>query len=49
MAEKRGAKTELKPANFYQGCIYAWNAHRDGRSIQNVKFDTRKGLYDVHE
>jgi hypothetical protein len=49
MVEKRGAKNELNPANLYQGCIYAWNAHREGKSIQTIKHDAKKGLYDVHE
>jgi putative ABC transport system substrate-binding protein len=49
MVEKRGGKNELRPANLYQGCINAWNAYREGKTIQTIKFDTRKGLYDVHE
>jgi hypothetical protein len=39
----------LKPANLYQGCVYAWNAHREGKAIQSIKHDPKKGLYDVHE
>ena len=27
MVEKLGAKNDLKPANYYQGCICAWNVH----------------------
>jgi hypothetical protein len=49
MAEKRGAKTEVKPANLYQGCVFAWNAYREGKTISTVKYDTRKGLYAVNE
>jgi hypothetical protein len=49
MVEKRGAKNELKPANLYQGCIFAWNAHREGKTIQTIRFDAKKGLYAVHE
>jgi hypothetical protein len=49
MAEKRGAKTELKPANLYQGCVFAWNAYREGKTISTIKFDTKKGLYAVSE
>jgi hypothetical protein len=44
-----GGKNELKPANLYQGCVHAWNAYREGKTIQTIKFDARKGLYDVHE
>jgi hypothetical protein len=49
MVEKRGAKNELKPANLYQGCVFAWNAHREGKTIQTIRFDAKKGLYAVHE
>ena len=49
MVEKRGAKNELKPANLYQGCVFAWNAHREGKTIQTIRFDSKKGLYAVHE
>jgi len=49
MAEKRGAKTEVKPANLYQGCVFAWNAYREGKTISSIKYDTKKGLYAVSE
>ena len=49
MAEKRGAKTEVKPANLYQGCVFAWNAYREGKTISTIKFDTKKGLYATSE
>ncbi len=40
-------KLSLKPANFYQASIYAWNAFREDKALSSVKFDTRKGLYSV--
>lgn len=40
-------KLELKPANFYQASVYAWNAYREGKTLSNVKYDTKKGLYAV--
>ena len=40
-------KRELKPASFYQGSIFAWNAHREGKSINNVKHDVKKGFHRV--
>ena len=43
--EKR--KLELRPANFYQACIYAWNAYREDNTLTSVKYDTKKGLYTV--
>jgi hypothetical protein len=48
MAEKRG-RAELKPANLYQGCIFAWKAFREGKTITAIKYDTKKGLYPVNE
>jgi hypothetical protein len=40
-------KLELRPANFYQACLYAWNAYREGKTFTSVKWDTKKGLYAV--
>jgi hypothetical protein len=47
--ENKKQKTELKPAQFYQGCIYAWNAFREERQLQRINADTRKGLWQPHE
>jgi hypothetical protein len=38
---------ELKSASFYQASIYAWNAFREDKTITNVKYDTKKGLYTI--
>jgi hypothetical protein len=40
-------KLELKPANLYQASVYAWNAFREDKTITNVKYDTKKGLYAI--
>jgi hypothetical protein len=40
---------KLKPAHFYQGCLYAWNAHREEKSIKDIKFDTKKGFHKAVE
>jgi hypothetical protein len=40
-------KLELKQPHFYQASVYAWNAYREGKTISNVKYDTKKGLYAV--
>ena len=47
--ENKGQKRELKPAQFYQGSIFAWNAYRENRTITSIKFDTRKGMLAVNE
>ena len=35
----------MKLAFHYQGCVYAWNAFREARTIKDIKFNTTKGLY----
>jgi hypothetical protein len=42
-------RPELKPGQFYQGCVYAWNAYRDDRTIQAIKCDTKKGFHNITE
>ena len=39
----------MKQAYHYQGCIYAWNAFRENRSIKDIRFSTSKGLYTPHD
>jgi hypothetical protein len=41
----RGGK-KILPAQIYQGCMYAWRAHVDGRTIKDIKFDLKKGFID---
>lgn len=41
-AKEGDLKEDLKPAQFYQGCIYAWNAYREEKSLKDIKADTRK-------
>jgi hypothetical protein len=41
-------KIVLSESNLYQGCVFAWNAHRDGKSsIERINYDTKKGYFDV--
>lgn len=50
LAEKKGGrKQELKPGEYYQGCIFAWNAFREGKPIQKINFDIRKGFWQASE
>lgn len=42
----------LKPANFWNACVYAWNAFRDERGISSIPssdkgFGTGKGLHEI--
>jgi hypothetical protein len=47
--KSREEKTRLKlhPANYYQGCIYAWNGHREGKALKDIRFKVDKGLLDL--
>jgi hypothetical protein len=48
-AIKQGEIEDLKPGEFYQGCVYAWNAYRDAKPIKEIKHDTKKSWYVPHE
>jgi hypothetical protein len=39
---------KMRAAFHYQGCIYAWNAFREERTIKDIRFATSKGLYVPH-
>jgi hypothetical protein len=36
-------------SNFYQGCVYAWNAAREGKRISNIKFEVKKNVTPIRE
>lgn len=45
--EKTSRARPPKPAEFYQGCLYAWNAYREEREIKDIKFRVDKGFHEV--
>jgi hypothetical protein len=47
--KERTDRKRPKPAQFYQGCIYAWNAFRMGKTISDIRADARKGLFSPIE
>ena len=49
LAEDNRSKPDLKAGNFYQACIYAWNAYREGKTIQSIKYDVKKGMLSAAE
>ncbi len=49
LKEEKNPRFEMKPANYYQGCIYAWNAFREDKSITAIKHDVKKGLHKASE
>ena len=42
-------RSGYKQADFYQGCIFAWNVFREGKSTVRIKHDASKGFFDVVE
>ena len=48
LKEVHAGDFEVKPRGLYQGCIYVWNAMREGKtSISSIKCDIKKSLYKV--
>jgi len=45
----RTCQDKMKQAYHYQGCIFAWNAYREGQKIKEIRFNTSKGLYIPHD
>lgn len=39
----------VKPGEFYRGCVYAWNAYREGKSLKEIKFDLRKAAQIISD
>jgi hypothetical protein len=41
-------KSPITDTQFYQGCIFAWNAQRAGKtSIERINYDVKKGFNEV--
>lgn len=47
--EDRDNSRDLKPGNYYQGCIFAWNAFREEKTIKDIKCDVKKGFHKIIE
>jgi hypothetical protein len=41
---KNGKGKEVKPAHYYQGCIYAWNAFREDKTLKDIKYEHKSTL-----
>jgi hypothetical protein len=37
----------VKSAQIYQACVFAWNAYRNDKTFDKVKWDTRKGFFEI--
>lgn len=42
-------KLELKPGEFFRGCVYAWNAHREEKTLKDIRYDTRKAAQAISD
>jgi hypothetical protein len=42
-----GKEEKMKPADYYQGCIYAYNAFFEGKTIRDIRHEWKKGLHTV--
>jgi hypothetical protein len=48
--KKQELSKKPKPGEFFNGCIYAWNAYRKGdATLGKIKSDTSKGMFDALE
>jgi len=41
---KNGKGKDIKPAHYYQGSVYAWNAYRENRTLKDIKYDHKNML-----
>ena len=39
-------KAPPKPGHFYQACVYAWNAHREGKAMKSINVDKIKSMLE---
>lgn len=46
LSDYRTGKLKIAPSasNVYQGCLYAWNAHRGDKKIREIKYSITKGF-----
>lgn len=45
---KKGTRPDfVKGENVYQACIYCWNAFRAGKTFERMKWDTKKGFFEI--
>lgn len=46
----RKPRSGYKPANLYQGCVFAWNVNREGKSTAKIKSEvSNKGFFELVE
>lgn len=35
-------KTDVGPGDYFRGCVYAWNAHREEKTLKDIRFDLKR-------
>jgi hypothetical protein len=40
-------KKDLKPGEYFRGCVYAWNAHREEKPIKDIRYDMGKAARPI--
>jgi len=43
---ERDSAARIKPAHYYQGAIFAWNAHREDKHIKDIRSNVDKGFLE---
>ena len=46
---EQGKEEDFEPKNYYQGCVYAWNAFREDKRITAIKSDVKKNVASIRE
>jgi hypothetical protein len=47
--DNKNGKKVPQGGELYQGCVYAFNAYREGKKIDRIKYDTSKAFMTPHE
>jgi len=42
-------RRDLKPGEYFRGCIYAWNAYREDKTIKDIRYDMGKAARPISD
>jgi hypothetical protein len=40
--DNKDPKKAVRSHSLYQGCVYAWNAYREGKTLRRIKYEVTK-------
>jgi hypothetical protein len=46
---EEGKGDDFGPRNYYQGCVYAWNASRENKHVTSIKSDVKKNFAQIRD